>query len=123
MKKGVMLLLIAALIAGAAFASFSGSAKITFGADLDDMEFGFNNLATGKLVFEFTFDTLDETKDAHETDLWAEIAVAGSVDAFDILKLSTDTSVWEKDSVKKGRRQLQEARHNRGLRFSQLRVI
>ena len=98
MKKGLMLLLIAALIAGTVFASFSGSAKITFDADLDDKEFGFNNLATGKLVFGFTFDTLDETKDAHETDLWAEIAVAGSVDAFDILKLSTDTSVWAPDS-------------------------
>ena len=101
MKKGLMLLLIAALIAGAAFASFSGSAKITFGADLDDMTWGFDDLAGGKLVFEFTFDTLDETKDAHETDLWAEIAVAGGVDIYDFLKLSTDTSVWDKDSVKK----------------------
>ena len=115
--------MVVVLIAGHAFADFSGNARIVFAADLNKKEFGFNDVATGNYTFDFTYDTLPAGKDAHETDLWAEIAVAGSVDAFDILKLSTDTSVWEKDSVKKGRRQLQEARHNRGLRFSQLRVI
>ncbi|MDT3389167.1 MAG: hypothetical protein LIR25_01010 [bacterium] len=101
MKKGLMLLLIAALIAGAAFASFSGSAKITFDADLDDKEFGFNNLATGKLVFEFTFDTLDETKDTHETDLWAEIGFKGSVDCSASVRIASNTPVWRYDEVGK----------------------
>ena len=101
MKKGLTVLLIALMLVTSAYASFSGNAKITFGADLDAKTWGFDDLASAKLVFEFTFDTLDAVKDEHETDLWAEIAVAGSVDSYEILKIATDTSVWEKDSVKK----------------------
>ena len=86
MKKGIIVLLIAVLAVGSAFAAFSGFAKITFGTDLDAKEWGFNNLAAGKYSFSFTYDTLAAAKDAHETDLWAEIAAEGAVTLTDTAK-------------------------------------
>ena len=91
MKKGIIVLLIAVLVSGFAFAKFEGNAKITFGTDLDKKTFGFGNFATGKYTFEFTYDTLAAGKDAHETELWAEIAAEGSV------KLSTEVKFTDKD--------------------------
>jgi hypothetical protein len=79
MKKGIIVLLIAVLVAGFAFAGIEGSARIAFDVDLDEQEFGFGNFAAGKYSFEFTYDTLPAGTDAHETDLWAEIAAEGSV--------------------------------------------
>jgi len=93
MKKGIIVLLIAVLVSGFAFAGFSGNAKITFGADLDNKSFGFGNWATGKYTFSFTYDTLAAGKDAHETDLWAEIAAEGSVKVSTEAKIATDTDV------------------------------
>ena len=93
MKKGIIVLLIAVLVSGFAFAGFSGNAKITFGADLDDKSFGFGNWATGKYEFSFTYDTLAAGKDAHETDLWAEIAAEGSVKVSATAQIASDTDV------------------------------
>ena len=93
MKKGIIVLLIAVLVSGFAFAAFSGNAKITLGTDLDAKTFGFGNWATGKYTFSFTYDTLAAGKDAHETDLWAEIAAEGSVKLSSEAKLAADTDV------------------------------
>ena len=93
MKKGIIVLLIAVLVSGFAFAGFSGNAKITFGADLDDKSFGFGNWATGKYTFSFTYDTLAAGKDAHETDLWAEIAAEGSVKVSSTAQIAANTDV------------------------------
>ena len=91
MKKGIIVLLIAVLVSGFAFAAFTGSAKITFGTDLDAKTFGFGNWATGKYTFSFEYDTLAATKDEHTTELWAEIAATGSV------KLSVEEKFTDKD--------------------------
>ena len=101
MKKRLTVLLLVALFVTSVFASFSGSAKITFGSDLDARTWGFEDLATAKFVFEFAFDTLDFTKDTHETDLWAEFAFAGFVESYESLKIATDTPVWNLDKVSK----------------------
>ena len=93
MKKGIIVLLIAVLVSGFAFAGFSGNAKITFGADLDAKTFGFGNWATGKYTFSFTYDTLAAGKDAHETDLWAEIAAEGSVKLSSTAQIAANTDV------------------------------
>jgi hypothetical protein len=93
MKKGIIVLLIAVLVSGFAFAGFSGNAKITHGADLDAKTFGFVNWATGKYTFSFTYDTLAAGKDAHETDLWAEIAAEGSVKLSATAQIASNTDV------------------------------
>jgi len=100
MKKGIIVLLIAVLVSGFAFAGFTGNAKITFGTDLDAKTFGFGNWATGKYTFEFTYDTLAAGKDAHETDLWAEIAATGSVKLASTAEIKAGTDVHAADSVK-----------------------
>ena len=100
MKKGIIVLLIAVLVSGFAFAAFTGNAKITFGTDLDKKTFGFGNWATGKYTFEFTYDTLAASKDAHETELWAEIAAEGSVKLASTAEIKEDTDVHAADSVK-----------------------
>ena len=97
MKKGIIVLLIAVLVSGFAFAAFTGNAKITFGTDLDAKTFGFGNWASGKYTFEFTYDTLAAGKDAHETELWAEIAATGSVKLSSEAKLADDTDVHNAD--------------------------
>ena len=93
MKKGIIVLLIAVLVSGFAFAGFSGNAKITLGADLDANTFGFGNWATGKYTFSFTYDTLAAAKDAHETELWAEIAAEGSVKVSATAQIASNTDV------------------------------
>ena len=93
MKKGIIVLLIAVLVSGFAFAGFSGNAKITFGADLDKKTVGFGNWATGKYTFSFTYDTLAAAKDAHDTDLWAEIAAEGSVKLSATAQIASNTDV------------------------------
>jgi hypothetical protein len=100
MKKGIIVLLIAVLVAGFAFAGFSGNAKITLGADLDAKTFGFGNWATGKYTFSFTYDTLAAGKDAHETDLWAEIAAEGTVKASATAEVKKDTPVDKLSTIK-----------------------
>ena len=75
MKKGLIVLLIAVLASGFAFAgSFHGSAGITFGVDFDDQSWGFANPKFGKYSFEFALDTTPvEIGADHQTDVWAEL--------------------------------------------------
>lgn len=53
MKKGIVVLLIAVLAAGFAFAGFSGDAYIQFNADIDEETFGFANGTDVDFTFEF----------------------------------------------------------------------
>ena len=80
MKKGIIVLLIAVLVSGFAFAgTFKGSAGIEFGVDLDTHEWGFANPKTGKYSFKFEFDsTKVAIGEDHQTDVWAELAAEAS---------------------------------------------
>ncbi len=70
MKKFSAVLLILALVGGALFASFTGSAGVSFGFDLDSKEYGFEN--TTKLSAELNF--FEKLVDkAGEGDIYAEI--------------------------------------------------
>ena len=75
MKKGIIVLLIAVLVAGFAFAgTLTGSASISFGVDFDEKTFGFANSTAAKYNFKFEFDTTKVEVSEHQTELWAEIA-------------------------------------------------
>ena len=80
MKKGIIVLLIAVLVSGFAFAgTFKGSAGIQFGVDLDTHAWGFANPKTGKYSFKFEFDsTKVAIGEDHQTDVWAELAAEAS---------------------------------------------
>ena len=79
MKKGIIVLLITVLAAGMAFATFEGSAALSFGYKLDSKEWGFKNpQGVSKYTFKFTFDTQSVATGAdHQTNVWAEIAAEG----------------------------------------------
>jgi len=53
MKKVIIVLLVAVLVAGFAFADFSGDAYIQFNANLDAKDFGFKNGTESAFSFEF----------------------------------------------------------------------
>lgn len=76
MKKGIIVLLIAVLISGFAFAgTFKGSAALQFGVDFDEHTWGFANPKFGQYKFSFEFDTTAVSIGAdHQTDVWAELA-------------------------------------------------
>ena len=82
MKKGIIVLLIAVLVAGFAFAdgvltagTLKGDATITFGVDFDAKEYGFVNSTSWKYNFKFEFDsTKVAVGEDHQTELWAELA-------------------------------------------------
>ena len=82
MKKSIIVLLIAVLVAGVAFAdlkssSFHGYAGIDFGVDFDDHEWGFENYTFAKYTFKFEFDSAAVAIGAdHQTDVWAELDAA-----------------------------------------------
>ena len=80
MKKGIIVLLIAVLISGFAFAgTFHGSASIEFGVDFDEHTWGFANKTAGKYSFKFEFDsTKVSIGEDHKTDVWAELAAEAS---------------------------------------------
>ena len=89
MKKGIIVLLIAVLVAGFAFADvtkFAGSAQVDYVFGLDKgAEFGFKNSTSTTFKFDFEFATADVDKAEHQTDFWAEIgasAWAGYKDSF-----------------------------------------
>ena len=81
MKKGIIVLLIAVLVSGFAFAgTFKGSAGIEFGVDLDTHAWGFANPQSGKYSFKFEFDsTKVAIGEGHETDVWAELDAEASL--------------------------------------------
>ena len=76
MKKVIIVLLITVLVAGFAFAgTFTGFARIEFGVDLDENEWGFKNTTFGKYTFKFGVDTASvKIGEDHQTDVWAELA-------------------------------------------------
>ena len=61
MKKGIIVLLIAVLVSGFAFAGFSGYAGIQLNADLDKKVYGFANKPDASFTFEFAADTKEIT--------------------------------------------------------------
>ena len=61
MKKGIIVLLIAVLVSGFAFAGFSGYAGIQLNADLDNKVYGFANKPDASFTFEFAADTKEIT--------------------------------------------------------------
>ena len=75
MKKSIIVLLIAVLVAGVAFAgTFTGYAGIDFGVDFDAKEWGFENYTFGQYKFNFELDTTAVKVGAdHQTDVWAEL--------------------------------------------------
>ncbi|MBQ3316515.1 MAG: hypothetical protein IJG69_01045, partial [Spirochaetales bacterium] len=82
MKKGIIVLLIAVLVAGFAFAGkLTGSAGLSFKVDLDNKTWGFSNDKAWNYSFEFEFDTTPVEVGEHKTDLWAELAIKGSATA------------------------------------------
>ena len=79
MKKGIIVLLIAVLVAGFAFAGkLTGSAGLSFKVDLDEKTWGFSNDKAWQYSFDFEFDTTKVEVGEHKTDLWAELAISGS---------------------------------------------
>lgn len=61
MKKGIIVLLIAVLVSGFAFAGFSGYAGLQLNANLDNKEYGFVNKKSASFTFEFAADTKEIT--------------------------------------------------------------
>ncbi|MBR1583144.1 MAG: hypothetical protein IJ663_05305, partial [Spirochaetales bacterium] len=80
MKKGIIVLLIAVLISGFAFAGdFHGYADISFGVDLDEHTWGFANSTYGQYIFKFEFDSAKVSiGEDHQTDIWAELEAEAS---------------------------------------------
>lgn len=80
MKKGIVVLLIAVLAAGFAFAgTFTGYAEVDFAVDLDNADWGFSNPKFGSYAFSFEFDTTKVTVGSeHQTNVWAELAASAS---------------------------------------------
>ena len=79
MKKGIIVLLIAVLVAGFAFAGkLTGSAGLSFKVDLDNKTWGFSNDKAWEYSFDFEFDTTPVEVGEHKTNLWAELAIKGS---------------------------------------------
>ncbi len=84
MKKGFTVLILAVLISGIVFAgTFTGSAGISFGVDLDDQYWGFVNSTSGKYTFSFEYDsTAVSIGDEHQTEIWAELAASASAKSY-----------------------------------------
>ena len=70
MKKGIIVLLVAVLAAGFAFASFSGNAKVGFKFDLDEKDYGFSNTDSTKVDLVLAEDKIEV---AGDSDIYAAI--------------------------------------------------
>ena len=84
MKKSIIIILIALIVAGFAFAGkLTGSAGLRFDVALDKNDDGFKtwsfvNAASWQYSFDFEVDTTAVEVGEHKTDLWAELAIDGS---------------------------------------------
>ena len=78
MKKSIIVLLIAVLVAGFAFAGkLTGSAALEFNTDLEKETWGFENSRSWKYTFKFEYDTT-KVNIKGETDAWAELAISAT---------------------------------------------
>ena len=71
MKKGIIVLLIAVLVSGFAFAKFSGSAGVIYNADLDGKTFDTTNAKSLDFSFEFASEKVEI---AGDEDVHIEVA-------------------------------------------------
>lgn len=84
MKKSIIIILIALIVAGFAFAGkLTGSAGLRFDVALDKNDDGFKtwsfvNAASWQYSFDFEVDTTAVEVGEHQTNLWAELAINGS---------------------------------------------
>ena len=84
MKKSIIIILIALIVAGFAFAgTLTGSAGLRFDVNLDKDDAGYKNwsfvnAASWKYSFDFEVDTTAVEVGEHQTNLWAELAISGS---------------------------------------------
>ena len=105
MKKGIIILLLALLVSGFAFAEvtkFEGYAQADYAVGLNrGDEFGFKNSQEIKFEFLFEFATADKDKAEHETDFWAEVAASASAgyinDLYILSVLVTKANIHIKD--------------------------
>ena len=99
MKKSIIIILIALIVTGFAFAgTLTGSAGIRFDIDLnkDDAgqrNWGFFNEASWKYSFDFEVDTTAVEVGEHQTNLWAELAIDGSA-TFGLNKATDDEGAF-----------------------------
>ena len=95
MKKSIIIILIALIVTGFAFAgTLKGSAGIRFDVKLDKDDAGFKNwsfvnASSWQYTFDFEVDTTAIEVGEHKTDLWAELAIEGSA-SFGINKAPDD---------------------------------
>ena len=81
MKKSIIVLLIAVLVAGFAFAGkLTGSAGLQFNVDLQNKQWGFKNANDWNYTFTFSYDTT-EVKVAGEGKAYAELEIKGTASA------------------------------------------
>ena len=84
MKKSIIVILIALIVTGFAFAgTLTGSAGLRFDVNLDKDDAGYKywsfvNAASWKYSFDFEVDTTAVEVGEHQTNLWAELAISGS---------------------------------------------
>lgn len=84
MKKSIIIILIALIVTGFAFAGkLTGSAGLRFDVNLDKDDTGYKtwsfvNAASWEYGFDFEVDTTAVEVGEHQTDLWAELAISGS---------------------------------------------
>ena len=95
MKKSIIVILIALIVTGFAFAgTLTGSAGLRFDVALDKDDTGFKNwsfvnASSWQYTFDFEVDTTAIEVGEHKTDLWAELAIEGSA-SFGINKAADD---------------------------------
>ena len=79
MKKGIIVLLIAVLVSGFAFADLKGAATFSAGYDLDGKKFTLDNAKTGSASFTFEFEAQSGATAEVESGIYAEFS--GSLSA------------------------------------------
>jgi hypothetical protein len=95
MKKSIIIILIALIVTGFAFAGkLTGSAGLRFDVALDKDDVGFKNwsfvnASSWQYTFDFEVDTTAIEVGEHKTDLWAELAIEGSA-SFGVSKAADD---------------------------------
>lgn len=79
MKKSLVVLLIAVLVAGSAFATVTGTASLSFGYDFEDKDFALDNAKAGVATFTFDVDSETGATAASEKAVYAKFSGAYSL--------------------------------------------